>query len=141
MTPDMLFSLSGPVAMIGWLCLIAAPLAPRLAQRVAGFAIPLLLSVTYVALILTYWAGAKGGFGSLSDVAALFSDPWLLLAGWLHYLAFDLVVGAWEVRSAKAEGIPHWQVIPCLLLTFLFGPAGFFAFSALRLTHRMKGTP
>lgn len=140
MTPDSLFQLSGPLAMLGWLALLAAPLAPRLAQVVAAQVVPLVLAVAYAALILTHWAGAEGGFGSLSDVASLFANPWLLLAGWLHYLAFDLFVGAWEVRTARAEGIPHWQVVPCLALTFLFGPAGFFVFSALRLSAaRTKG--
>ena len=140
MTPDSLFQLSGPLAMLGWLALLAAPLAPRLAQVVAAQAVPLVLAVAYAALILVHWAGAEGGFGSLTDVASLFANPWLLLAGWLHYLAFDLFVGAWEVRTARAEGIPHWQVVPCLALTFLFGPAGFFVFSALRLSAaRTKG--
>ncbi len=140
MTPDSLFQLSGPLAMLGWLALLAAPLAPRLAQVVAAQVVPLVLAVAYAALILMHWAGAEGGFGSLSDVASLFANPWLLLAGWLHYLAFDLFVGAWEVRTARAEGIPHWQVVPCLALTFLFGPAGFFVFSALRLSAaRTKG--
>ena len=54
------------------------------------------------------------------------------LAGWTHYLAFDLFIGAWEVRTARAERIPFLAVVPCLALTFLFGPAGYLAFSALR---------
>ncbi|MBC2835712.1 ABA4-like family protein [Paragemmobacter straminiformis] len=140
MTPDSLFALSGPLALLGWIALLAAPLAPRIADTVAGLVVPLVFAVAYAGLVLAFWAGTAGGFGSLAEVAALFSDPWLLLAGWLHYLAFDLFVGAWEVRRARAEGIPHWQVVPCLLLTFLFGPAGFLCFGALRLTRsRMKG--
>jgi hypothetical protein len=31
--------------------------------------------------------------------------PYLLLAGWIHYLAFDLFVGAWEVRDAAGRGV------------------------------------
>ena len=63
---------------------------------------------------------------------ASFETPGLLLAGWLHYLAFDLFVGAWEVRTARAEGIPHLLVVPALILTFLFGPAGLLLFLVLR---------
>ena len=121
---------------------IDAPLtlAPNAWQLVPTGLAMWLKDPAYAALILMHWAGAEGGFGSLSDVASLFANPWLLLAGWLHYLAFDLFVGAWEVRTARAEGIPHWQVVPCLALTFLFGPAGFFVFSALRLSAaRTKG--
>ncbi len=60
----------------------------------------------------------------------------MLLAGWLHYLAFDLFVGAWEVRDASTHGVPHVLVVPCLLLTFLLGPIGLLAYHAVRLiTH------
>lgn len=140
MTPETLFALSGPVAMTGWLALLLSPLAPRAAQVVAGVIVPLALAAGYAGLVLAFWAGAKGGFGSLADVAALFGDPWLLLAGWLHYLCFDLFVGAWIVRRARAEGVPHGLVLPCLILTFLFGPAGYLSFATLRFARaRMKG--
>ena len=56
----------------------------------------------------------------------------LLLAGWIHYLCFDLFIGSWEVRDAKAQGISHWLVIPCLFLTFMFGPVGLLLYFALR---------
>ena len=32
-----------------------------------------------------------------------------LLAGWIHYLAFDLLTGVWETRDAASRGIPHWM--------------------------------
>lgn len=138
MNPDTLFALSGPLAMLGWAALVLSPLSPRAAQVVAGLVIPLLLAVAYTGLILGHWAGAEGGFASLQDVAKLFANPWLLLAGWLHYLCFDLFVGAWIVRSARADGVAHGFVIPCLILTFLFGPAGYLTFAALRFvqSHR-----
>lgn len=130
--PHVLFQYSGPLVLMGWLALALAPLAPRLAQMVAGLVIPAILSVAYTALILVHWADAPGGFGSLADVMALFTDPPVALAGWVHYLAFDLLIGAWITRTARAEGIPHLLILPCLVLTFLFGPAGFLAFLILR---------
>jgi len=48
----------------------------------------------------------------------------LLLAGWVHYLAFDLFIGSWEVEDAAANGIPHWLLLPCLFLTLMVGPVG-----------------
>ena len=135
MQPDALFQLSGPLAMAGWLALAATPLAPRLTQLAASLVIPVVLSLGYTALILANWSGAEGGFGSLADVMLLFTNPAVALAGWLHYLAFDLFVGAWEVRTARREGIPHLLVLPCLVLTFLFGPIGLLAFLGLRLVH------
>ncbi len=142
MSPDSLFQTGNTLALAGWILLVASPLAPRFADLVATYAIPLVLSVAYAGLILAFWAGAEGGFGSLDEVAALFSTRELLLAGWLHYLAFDLFVGAWIVRTARASSIPFWMVVPCLAGTFLFGPAGFLAFNALRAVRvRRSGLP
>jgi len=82
--------------------------------------------------------GSSGGFSSLSAVATLFTQPWLLLAGWMHYLAFDLIVGSWEVSDARERGIPHFAVVPCLVLTFMFGPAGWLAYSGLRAAYARR---
>jgi hypothetical protein len=57
----------------------------------------------------------------------------MVLADWIHYLAFDLFVGVWEVKDAQAKNISHWFVIPCLFLTFMLGPIGFLLYSILRL--------
>lgn len=141
MTPDQLFQMANPLALLGWIALLLSPLAPRAARVVAAAAIPLLLSLAYAGLVLAFWWEAPGGFGSLPEVQALFTHPHIALAGWLHYLAFDLFVGAWEVRTARDEGIPHWAVIPCLILTFLFGPAGLLAFAILRFTLTRKVLP
>jgi Domain of unknown function (DUF4281) len=138
MSPDTLFQIANPLAMLGWIALILGPLAPRLTQAIAAYVIPLLLSIAYTGLILANWAGVDGGFSSLPEVMKLLSSPPLALAGWLHYLAFDLFLGAWAARTARAEGIPHLALIPCLVLIFLFGPAGFLAFAILRITLTRK---
>jgi hypothetical protein len=78
------------------------------------------------------YRGADGGFGSLADVATLFSKQELLLAGWVHYLCFDLFIGAWEVRDSQRHGTPHLLVIPCLLMTFMLGPIGLLFYFAIR---------
>jgi hypothetical protein len=134
MTPDLIFTLVNVIAVAGWVMLAAVP---RLAAHVvAAIAIPTLLSLFYTAIVATTWYGSAGGFTSLSDVATLFGNRWLLLAGWMHYLAFDLFVGGWEVRDARVRGIPHLLVLPCLVLTFLFGPAGWFLYLVLRAVYR-----
>lgn len=74
-------------------------------------------------------------------MSALFADPWMLLAGWIHYLAFDLFVGGWEVRDAQQRGIPHLLVVPALVLTFMFGPAGLLVYLGIRwLARRREAT-
>ncbi len=103
---------------------------------VGGVAVPLVLSGGYAAIVLSHWSSGQGGFDSLASVEQLFKSRWLLLAGWVHYLAFDLLVGAWQLRTARREGIPHLHLLPCLLATFLFGPAGYLLFQLLRAAHR-----
>lgn len=130
---DRMFSLGGMGALCGWFALALSPLHPRLAQAVAGWVIPSVLGLAYAGLIALFWGESAGGFGSLAEVSALFDHRGLLLAGWLHYLAFDLFIGAWEVREAHRVGLPHWSILPALALTFLFGPIGLLVFLALRV--------
>lgn len=138
MTPDTLFQLANPLALGGWVALAFAPLIPRASDLIAGMIIPLMLSLAYAALVLAFWSGADGGFSSLAEVMALFTDPAIALAGWLHYLAFDLFIGAWAVRTARSDGTPHLLVLPHLVLIFLFGPAGFLTFQAMRASLPLK---
>ena len=73
-----------------------------------------------------------GGFGTLEGVAILFGNPYVLTAGWIHYLAFDLFIGAWEVQDSQQRNISHWLVILCLLLTFMLGPTGLALYLIIR---------
>jgi hypothetical protein len=97
-----------------------------------------LFAVLYIGLIASTFGRVDGGFSTLAGVAALFTNQWLLLAGWVHYLAFDLLVGTWEVRDAQEKGIPHALVVPCLLVTFMFGPAGWLLYLALRSAFGLR---
>ena len=135
-----LFTAGNALAVLGWLALVVFPGRPVVVDRLVGLGIPALLGLAYAGLMAAFFADAEGGFSSIAAVRALFQSDALLVAGWLHYLAFDLLIGAWATRTARDEGIPHLFLLPCLALTFLFGPAGFLAFSALRLTFsRLKG--
>ena len=139
MTPERIFSVANFVALVGWLLLAVLPGRKWVAGGITFVVIPALLAIVYVTVIATHWGGSEGGFGSLPEVAQLFENRWLLLAGWVHYLAFDLFTGSWEVRDARAHGIPHWLVLPCLFLTFMFGPAGWLLYMSIRAvrTRRM----
>jgi len=141
MSPDALFQIANSLALLGWMALALGPLAPRALGLVGGVAIPLVLSGGYAAIVLSHWSSGQGGFDSLASVEQLFKSRWLLLAGWVHYLAFDLLLGAWQLRTARREGIPHLHLLPCLLATFLFGPAGYLLFQGLRAAHRRGAYP
>src|SRR5215203_4309245 len=100
MTAEQVFSIVNLVAMAAWLLLVFFPKV-RWVAHVLPFALPFVFAILYVVLLAATWGGSEGGFSSLAAVGALFRDPWLLLAGWTHYLAFDLFVGGWELRDSQ----------------------------------------
>jgi hypothetical protein len=134
-TFEVLFAVANPLALLGWVALAVFPGRRIVTDTIVPIVIPGLLGLAYTGLVAAWFAGAEGGFSSLAAVRQLFQSDAMLLAGWLHYLAFDLFVGAWQVRTARAEGIPHLLVIPCLVLTFLLGPLGLVAFLIIRLAR------
>lgn len=134
-TPDALFSLANALVLPGWALLAFAPRWRGTQRLVLSGLWPAILALAYAALITTHYLGSyggEGGFGSLAQVAALFHNPWALLAGWVHYLSFDLFVGAWEVRNAQRRGVPHLALVPALAFTFLFGPVGLLVYFGMR---------
>jgi hypothetical protein len=131
-TPELVFGLVSQAAMLTWLLMLIFPRRQVVVTALAGRGTPLLLAVVYVALIAAAWSSSAGGFSSLSGVKTLFGNDWLLLAGWIHYLVFDLLVGRWELLDSQKHRIPYVLVVPCLLLTFLFGPGGWLLYVILR---------
>ncbi len=136
MSPERIFSIVNLIALLSWIGLAAVPRVRWIATTVTGLVVPLLLAALYTVIVATTWWTSSGSFSTLAGVATLFSQPWLLLAGWTHYLAFDLLIGSWEVRDARAHGIPHLLVLPCLLLTLMFGPAGWLLYRSVRVARR-----
>jgi hypothetical protein len=138
MPPESIFSAANMVAMAGWIALLVAPRMRLVTWHLAGLAIPASLAALYAVLLALHAPGAEGGFSSLAGVAALFRTEGVLLAGWVHYLAFDLFIGAWICRRGAAEGINPWLVRLCLPPTFLAGPVGLLMFLGLRAAIRSR---
>jgi hypothetical protein len=132
MTPERIFAIANSTALLGWLILVFAGRIRWAAALVTGAVLPLIFALLYAGLIAAHWGETQGSFSTLAGVATLFENRWLLLAGWIHYLAFDLFIGSWQVRDAAHFQIPHLAVIPCLILTFLFGPAGLLLYFLIR---------
>ena len=119
-----LFSFINALALAGWAVLLLAPRRWTVLGWVPRLVVPGLIAVLYVALMGAYVADAGGGFGSIAEVRTLFmSDP-VLVAGWGHYLAFDLLIGSLLAERLDRAGVTRWLQVPVLLLTFMFGPAG-----------------
>jgi hypothetical protein len=124
MAPETLFGQAGLIAMLGWGLLILGPRRFAWVNAVPALVLPAVLSALYAVLVLTSFAGAEGGFGSLAEVRALFADDWVLLAGWVHYLAFDLMIGAVLAGRMDRVGVGRLVQAPVLVLVFLLGPLG-----------------
>jgi hypothetical protein len=138
MKAEYVFSAANTLALVGWLLLVFLPRWRWTQKAILSGFFPLLLSIAYLVLILRFFGKAEGGFDSLANVMKLFSNEWVVLTGWIHYLAFDLLVGVWEVKDAQGKQISHWLVIPCLVLTFLLGPIGFLLYAILRFFSARK---
>lgn len=132
MTPDSIFSICSNIAMAGWLVLIALPGWRAADKFVIGIIIALFAIVYAWMLSGDFNFSDVQKFGSLQGVMELFGNPKMVTAGWIHYLAFDLLAGVFIRNNAQQHGISHWLVIPCLLLTFMFGPVGLLLFLLIR---------
>jgi Domain of unknown function (DUF4281) len=133
MATEQIFSIANGLAVICWVLLAVLPARRWVTDVIAGRIAPALFAVAYVAIVLTMFPRAEGNFSSLAGVSALFANRWVLLAGWLHYLAFDLLIGTWEARDSIERRVPRWLLVPCLFLTFMFGPMGWLAYMAIRM--------
>lgn len=139
MSYETIFGLVNAAVLPAWALLVLAP-RWRWTQPLAVWVTIPLLAAVYVALVayaLVTGGGAQDvDFTTLEGVAAIFSHPLGVVAGWTHYLAFDLFVGAWVERDARRRGVPRWQVVPCLLLCFVAGPAGLLLYLVTRRLGR-----
>lgn len=128
---ELLFTIANGSVMPAWLLLLFAPRS-RAAKLIAhSYLYPVVLGLFYLWLLVTTWGGG-GGMGSLALVREGFASDGVLLLGWMHYLVFDLFIGAWEVRDAWRNGIPHPFIMPCLVLTLLLGPIGLLSYLMVR---------
>lgn len=132
-----LFGLANGLALLGWAALILLPRWPLL-LRALRYGLVTVLAFAYVALILGYFFQIEGGgFDSILAVRTLFASDPVLLAGWLHYLAFDFFVGLWIAGRAGEIGLSRLLQAPILAATFIFGPFGLLLFYAAELSRHV----
>lgn len=135
MDPSTIFTWTTSPMPLAWLLLATSLFVARLrpaAQLACALLVPGLLAVAYAVVLLPRLPFEQGGFGSLEEVALLFQDDWALLAGWIHYLAFDLFVGAWIVRDGLRRGVWRLLLLALLPLAFMLGPVGLLGYLLAR---------
>ena len=99
MLADTLLSLCNYLVLPRWLLLLFLPKWEFTLIVICTAVIPFIFGLVNGALSLSQSGNMAGGagFGSLTEISAMFSNSYALAAGWIHYLAFDLFVGAWGV--------------------------------------------
>lgn len=138
MKPDTLFQLCNTAAPIGWLLMLVAPRWKGTRYVVLYGLIPLLFALIYGGIIISLGGIAFSDFGSLQGIKSLFANDYALVAGWVHYLAFDLFVGSWILSNGQKNEIPHLGLIPCLFFTFMLGPIGLLLYFIMRSIKTKK---
>ena len=138
LNPETLFTICNNAAAIGWIILILTPRFPIIARVFIPIFLCGSLALVYLYLVVTDFGDAEGDFLSYSGIMQLFSNPQVVLAGWIHYLAFDLFIGCWEVRDSRRLGIHHLLIVPPLILTFLLGPVGLLCYLMIRFFRARK---
>lgn len=135
MTLDFVFNAAMALCGFGWLLLFAVPYKAVAKKLVHSGLIPLLISVIYTSVFI--WDAAQGharegNFWTLEGVQSLFAHREVVLVGWIHYMAFDMFVGAWATRDAKRMGMHRGLLLPCQFLILVLGPFGFLLYTVLR---------
>ncbi|MEM9599616.1 MAG: ABA4-like family protein [Pseudomonadota bacterium] len=139
---QMLLTLINLSVLPAWALLILAPRWQWTDRIVHSGFYPVALGLAYLAFMISalLWGtnSEPVNFTTVEGIAAIFTHPFGLLTAWVHYLVFDLFVGAWEARDARRRGMAHLALIPCLLLTFMAGPIGLLLYFILRRRWRIE---
>ncbi|WP_266363021.1 ABA4-like family protein [Tellurirhabdus rosea] len=139
MNTALAFQLANALVLPQWLLMIFAPRWQPTRWLMRHQPIPALLALFYL-YFLFFGTNtnnlALDSFNTLAGVKALFTSDAAVLAGWIHYLAFDLVAGTYILRSGRRRRIPHGLLVPCLLLCFLLGPTGFLIYWIIRKFYK-----
>lgn len=137
---ETIYSLASLGAMFGWTGLGLAVFAPpgRLRDLLLTFGgrmVPIALCLLYAVLLVIYWGTAPdASFSSLSAVQTLFSVAGKMLGGWVHFLAFDLLIGYWITNEVLVHGRSRLPLTILLPATFMYGPIGLLLYVLTRLS-------
>ena len=105
-----------------WLLMVLLPRSPLTASAVR-LATPMYAALggTYVGLLASGWGGDRIDFRDPESVRRGLLQPRGFLAGWTHYIAFDLFVGRW-IWEQGLQARRSTRV--ALVLTWVAGPTG-----------------
>ncbi len=134
--PDILYALTGLIIIVCWALLILHPDRSSRFITVPKFAVPVAFGLIYAGVMMAKFAGSGGGYGSIAEVRALFVHDDILLAGWLHYLAYDFFIGVWIAEQADRMALSRQIQAVILVVAFMFPPMGLTLFLVTRAATR-----
>lgn len=137
MNTALLFQIANGLALLAWLPMIVAPKWKGTKWGVAQRPIISILAFAYLFLFIYFIVNSSGeaaemDFSSLAGVKALFQSDEAVLVGWIHYLAFDLMVGCYIFEQAEKRKIPQLLLAVALIFTFMLGPVGWLIFLLIK---------
>jgi hypothetical protein len=125
---EQFFQFTNTLALLAWIALVLFPGKKLVSSVLCAVVVPGLLALAYASVIgwkLATNGPPPGDVMTLAGLREIFRDDWVFAAAWTHYLAFDMVVGAWIARDSVSLGMPWLLRTVALVLTFLAGPIGF----------------
>lgn len=126
------------VVIVGYILLAICPKWKF--TSIVTLVLPGVYSALYFALVVNYIMTNESSFllsinfGELDAVIALFKDPAVIMAGWTHYIAFDLLVARFIVLDAAESGISHYIILPLIPVSLFLGPVAYCLYSLLKIS-------
>jgi hypothetical protein len=138
-----LFKIAGWV-IVPWALMIFLPTWRVTRWMARSGIVPALVALLYVIGIVSLISHAGFGFirefGTADGVARLMAQRDIALVAWIHFLAFDQLVGIFVYRDNlhhRYVPIPVQSVI--LFFVFMLGPVGFLSYYLIRWAR--SGSP
>ena len=139
MTADAIFKLCNTIALVSWLFLIiGTPFWKHTNKLLIGIVISLFCLVYAWLIFNNFHTADFEKFSTLDGVVNLFANKTVVVGGWVHYLAFDLMTGIWITKNAQQHHINHWLITPALFFTFMLGPVGLLLYLLIRFIKTKK---
>jgi hypothetical protein len=134
MNADAIFKICNTIALLSWVFLIVATPFFKHTQTILVSSVVMLFCIVYAWLLFSSFNPSDvEKFSTADGLMSLFTNKTAVVAGWVHYLAFDLMTGIWITYNAKKHGINHWVTTPALFFTFMMGPVGLLLYLLIRL--------
>ena len=131
---DELFRLVNMFILPAWLMLIFLPKWNWTNKLVLSGCYTSIFALVYLLLIAFNFDINNFNFNTLGNVKQIFTNDYFLLAGWVHYLAFDLFVATWIVKDSNENHIQSKLLIPILGFTFYLGPIGYITYQIYKIS-------